>query len=375
MVYHLASQTRELIYIIHHKQIILVIKQVVLLLATTMNVLLLLLLLDVAFFCIKTCKGIRSNDDLTSTNNGIEFSQGMLHCCISGKCPCHSFNDLLINITSDVTICVTTDMVLSSLVRLTHLKNVSIIGHNNPTILSGYNAGLYFASCQNITITGITWIGHGINAKFFSSPAVAFLLYIINLSNINFQNCTFQNSLGQSIVLSEVSGSVNINNCKFTHNKYYNNHGAAIYYSSNDNSKLTFMINNCTFDYNEGNSIVYLNHSATLQKYLLLENSVFNNNQGSSIYILNQQLHINGVVLFEENNATNGGGLYLSDHATVIFNESSVVRFSNNFANSYGGGIFLSKKAMISFEQNSIVVFNGNAAGYGELCVRIMILL
>ena len=128
-------------------------------------------------------------------------------------------------------------------------------------------------------------------------------------------------------MLSEVSGSVNINNCKFTHN-HYNGYGTAIHYSSQDDTQFVLIINNCTSEYNEGTSIVYLHHFGTSLNYLYLENSTFKNNQGVSFYILNQQLFINGLVLFAENNATDGAGLFVDDHASVTFTKSSVVTFT-----------------------------------------------
>ena len=47
-------------------------------------------------------------------------------------------------------------------------------------------------------------------------------------SSITIKNCVFQRSKGQAVLLSEVSGDVNIN---FLHNNHYGGHGAAISYS------------------------------------------------------------------------------------------------------------------------------------------------
>ena len=331
---------------------------------------LLLLLLGVIFFKdIRGHRVIKINYDNIFTSEGIQSdsSQEVLKCCIYGNHPCYSFVDLLANMTDDVTIYITTDMVLSSVVRLTHLKNIAIIGQSNPTVQCGYDGGLHFVYCQNFTIEGITWNGCG--ANLITTPGIG--LYMYNSSNVNFQNCAFQNWFGQSIALSDVSGSVNINNCKFTHNNHYNSHGAAIHYSSNDDAQLVFMINNCTFEYNEGASIVYFYHSDISQKYLSLENSTFINNKGISVYIINQRLYVKGLVLFEENKATDGGGLFVSDHASVVFSESSAVTFSKNVAINEGGAIFVNNQGMISFEQNSIVVFNNNTAnGGGAICSK-----
>ena len=305
---------------------------------------------------------IKSNDNI-STSRETDNSNGV-QCCISENCSsCYSFVDFLNNFTSDGTIYITMDMVLSSVIQLTHFKNIAIIGYNNPTVQFGYSGGLQFVHCHNLTIEGIKWNGCGAKSNASTTPGIA--LYVHNSSNIIFQNCTFQNSFGQSVVLSEVLGNVNINKCKFTHNNYYNNHGTAIHYSSNNNAQLVFMINNCTFDYNEGASIVYFYQLGTSQKYLILQYSNFKNNEGVPIYILKQKIFINGLVLFKGNKATHGGGFYISDHASVVFNESSVVTFSQNVAGNHGGAIFTSHDSVILFEQASIVQFISNTATDG----------
>ena len=326
--------------------------------------LLLLLLGIIVSKSVQIHRVIKFSNNGLITNKRDATSSNHLHNCDSGNCSYHSFVNMLANFTSDVTTYITTDMVLSSVIQLTHLKNIAIIGYNNPTVQCGYSGGLHFVSCHNVTIEGIIWNECGANV----STTKRIGLYMYNSSNIIFQNCTFRNSLGQSILLSQVSENVNILNCNFTHNKYYNNHGTAIYYSSkfNDDVQLVFTINNCIFDYNEGASIVYFYQSGSSQKYLLLQNSKFSNNQGVPLYILCQQLYINGVVLFEGNNARNGGGLFIGDHASVIFNESSFVTFRKNVATNQGGAVFVSSQAMISCEQNSIVVFNSNRADEGS---------
>ena len=262
-----------------------------------------------------------SNDQIFNSKR--DTTSSPLHSCISGNC---SLINLLANLSSDVTIYITNDMILSSVTQLTHLKNIAIIGHNNPTIQCGYSGGLYFVSCQNVAIEGIIWneCGASVNA----TQRIVFYMY--NSSDIVFTDCSFQGSLGQSVVLSEVSGSVYINNCNFTHNSHYENHGTAIHYSSklNDDIQFVFTIDNCTFDYNEGASIVYYNPSDTSQRYLSLENSQFSNNQGVPMYIVNELLYINGVVLFEDNIAMNGGGFFVDNHASVIFNENSIATFN-----------------------------------------------
>ena len=232
----------------------------------TMKLLLLLLLYKILLKDSKAHKVIKlSNDNIFSSKR--DATSSPLHSCISGDC---SLINLLANLSSDVTIYITDDMVLSSVIQLTHLKNIAIIGYNSPTVQCGYSGGLHFVSCHNVTIKGIIWNECGANANINATQRIG--LYVYNSSNILIHDCSFQSSLGQSVVLSEVSGSVNINNCNFTHN-HYDSHGTAIQYSSklNDDIQLVFTISNCIFNYNEGASIVHFGQSGISQRYLLLE--------------------------------------------------------------------------------------------------------
>ena len=68
-------------------------------------------------------------------------------CCISGNCSCPSLHIALANLTSNVLINVTTDVELSSIISLVNLANITIIGHNNPTVNCNNSGGLHFVSC------------------------------------------------------------------------------------------------------------------------------------------------------------------------------------------------------------------------------------
>ena len=75
-----------------------------------------------------------SNDNIFSSKRDV--TSGLFHSCISKNC---SLNNLLANFSSDVTIYITNDMVLASVLQLTHLKNIAIIGYNSPTVQCGYS--------------------------------------------------------------------------------------------------------------------------------------------------------------------------------------------------------------------------------------------
>ena len=64
----------------------------------------------------------------------IDEDDNSLICCVYGNCSCSSLDHALANLTSNVLINITTDVTFSSIVTVSYLENVSIIGHNNPTV-------------------------------------------------------------------------------------------------------------------------------------------------------------------------------------------------------------------------------------------------
>ena len=121
--------------------------------------LLLLLLLVIYFKDTKAHVPARKSNDNNFTSNEIDNvgSRDTHYSCIYDYRSCHCFTDLLVNFTSNISIYIKTDMILSSVIQFTHLKNIAIIGYNNPTVQCGYSGGLHFVSCHNVTIEGITW--------------------------------------------------------------------------------------------------------------------------------------------------------------------------------------------------------------------------
>ena len=155
----------------------------------------------------------------------------------------NDFHHELVNLTSNSQMNITTDVMLLSFVSLVGLEDIVIIGYDNPTIKCNNAGGIYLESCNNCTIIGITWENCG--TKNDSKPVIE----LHNSSDIIIQNCTFQHSVTQALVFSEVSGDVTINNCKFAFNNKSAGHGIALYYASTmiHDSKLQFTISNCNF--------------------------------------------------------------------------------------------------------------------------------
>ena len=295
-----------------------------------------------------------------------------LMCCVYGNCSCNSLDQALANLASNVLINITTDVTLSSLISISNLEYVSINGHNNPTVNCKIAGRIHFRFCDNCIVQGVTWDGCGIeNIDNHSEPG---WLKLSNSSNVTIQNCTFQYSKGQAVVLSEVSGEVNIKDCNFVYNSYYKDHGSVIHYTTDAASKCSqhlFTISNCYFTDNEGaKSLVYIENRISECNddiNVTFHGSNFWYNQGLSIYVVNQRLYFTGKFLFQYNTAKNGAGIYVIDHSTVIFGENSDVKFTQNSAKYKGGAALLRNHSSIIFDQNSTVNFNINSATSGTI--------
>ena len=298
------------------------------------------------------------NEDFTS-GDGDFFT-----CCVYGNCSCNSLDYALTHLTSNVLINITTDVTLSTLAEVPLLENVSIIGHNNPTVNCTNVGGMHFTFCHNCIIKGIIWDGCGTKAE----PG----LKLSYSSNITIQNCSFQHSTGQAVVLSKLTGDVNINHCQFVYNSHYRGHGAAVRYSSSNvtnHLQPLLTISNCNFTNNEGaESLVYIeNRISKHADNVILYYSMFCHNQGTSIYAINQKLSLSGKLLFQNNTAKSGTGIYITDHSTVTFGRNSNVEFIQNSADHNGGAIVLSNHSTLLFDENSKTKFNYNNAINGTI--------
>ena len=269
-----------------------------------------------------------------------------------------SFHYELSNLRSNDLINLRTDVMLLSIIPLVGIENISIMGHDNPTVNCDNAGGLHFDNCHNCTIIGITWEKCGKND---SIPAIE----IHNSSNIIIQNCSFQHSVTRAIGISEMLGNVTINGCKFLFNNDYKGHGTAIHYLSklNHHSKFQFTISNCNFTHNRASidkSVVYIspsNNKSMEQVYFT--NSIFLSNQGTPIYISHQNVFATGILLFEGNEANSGGGIFITNQSSVVFQKSDI-KFVNNKALYDGGALYIENSDIIF--NKSIVTANSNQA-------------
>ena len=267
------------------------------------------------------------------------------------------------NLTSNGLINITVDVMLLSIVSLVALKNVSIIGHDNPTVNCDNAGGMYFDNCHNCTVIGITWEKCG--NKIDSKPPIE----LFNSSNIIIQNCSFQHSIAQAIILSELLGNVIISSCKFVFNNHFESNGTAIYYLSKikRHSKFQLIISACNFTQNGASidaSIIYIGSSSnkSVEQIYFTDNS-FLSNQGMPIYISYQKVIISGFMIFEMNKVRSGGGMSIINHSSVVFQKSKIT-FINNTAIRSGGSLYIQNSNMV-FDANTTITFDDNKARFG----------
>ena len=110
---------------------------------------------------------------------------------------------------------------------------------------------------------------------------------------------------------------------------------------------LRIYIINCTFSYNGiAESITYFDIVSSLLN-IYFNTTNFYNNQGVSVYLSRYtSLHVSGDILFENNVAENGAEIYISDHSTVTFDESSNAKIVNNSVYHNCAAIFVAKSSL-----------------------------
>ena len=307
-------------------------------------------------------------DSVIIDKNGLVWcSNQKQFSCLMNTCSCnkleHSLYTSILHNTSTVKITEKV-MILSSAISIdlvTHMtpyqRNISIIGHNNPTVICVNGGRLEVHSYYYLIIEGIIWIGCGGYSEILTP--VILIEFQANFSDntIAIQNCSFQHSIAPAIGYFQMeNGNISVSHCNFLNGNDHIRQGAAIYFSSFYGGKVT--INNCNFSYNGvAESIIYITSFAELY----ISDSNFYNNQGVPVYLSTYSiLHIYGEVLFENNVAENGAGIYISDHSTILFNNNSATHFNSNSASN--GTIHSVASSNVIFKGNCEVTFNNNLA-------------
>ena len=123
---------------------------------------------------------LNSNDDFFT--NDKDDNSCIVY--VDGNWSYSSLDQCLTNLTSNILINITTDVTLSSLVKISNLSNISIIGHNYPAVNCKSVGGIHFAFCHNCTIQGITWNRCGSpdepGLNFINSSKIKFKIVIFS---------------------------------------------------------------------------------------------------------------------------------------------------------------------------------------------------
>ena len=333
-----------------------------------------------ARWCSNTCLPYTGqNDTVTVDGDGIVWcSNQEAFVCQNINCHCKNLKELLSSVddTSDTLIDIEDKVItLSSVVHLVRVYNISIIGHNNPTVICVNGGRLSLSTVENVIIKGITWIGCG-GYSNIHTPVILLDSYVYGVVHI--QKCSFQHSIAPVIrnsknPVSPVYADITINiiNCNFINNNHYRGHGIAVLYLEM-NFYTSFTIQNCSFCSNGPvKGIVYISKDfeETIEhSQLSIQNSDFINNQGMPLYLRNyMNIQIKGEVTFGNNSAKNGAGIFIGDYSTATFDQNSSVTFVNNFVTDNGAAIFLSSHSNVIFKQGAVVKFHYNKATSGTI--------
>ena len=183
-----------------------------------------------AKWCTNACLPYPTADTIIIDSNGrVWCSNAKAFSCLSDKCYCKDLskkfedvkNNQVVNITDEVAL-------ISSVIHIISLYNITITGHNIPTVICVNDSGMNIYRSSNVTIEGITWIGCGATNAMYTNYIP--VLEITYSNNVSIQKCSFLYSLGQVVSLTtEVSGYVNITNCTFVNNINYRDYGTATY--------------------------------------------------------------------------------------------------------------------------------------------------
>ena len=308
---------------------------------------------------------INDDEDYSTYGSGSDYDS-LNHCIDDDNSSYYSLHQALTNLTSNVLINITTDVVLSSIVPLLDLANITITGHNNPTVNCNNSGVLQFTSCNSIIIDGIIWNRCGYNsdnslADDSDNSLANAALEFANSSTISIQKCSFQYSKGQIFVLSDISGVFNIKNCRFVYNTAeYEDDGSIIHHSSNNSSTLTIV--NCCFEGNKkAGSLVYISSSTDYHQYLHLENSTFINNKNILFHMSNVTLKLRGNLIFNRN-AKN----FKCINSDIIFDDNAVIHYNNTATI-----LLLKLSSSVIFTRNSIVSFKKSGGYSNSVAIRV----
>ena len=164
-----------------------------------------------------------------------KIGSSKFECCVDAKYACSNLSQAIENIQDNTDIRVISDIALHYNVNRENISNVTIIGHNNPTIMCDHQGSLAGDHFSNIVIQNITW-------------DKCITIYVKCLRNTFISDCTFQGFIDASLALGGC-GSVYIKNSKFSHNHNISINGIS------GIGEISLTVSGSTFHYNSGKSM------------------------------------------------------------------------------------------------------------------------
>ena len=298
---------------------------------------------SVVWLCLAT--SMVYGTTITISSNGSNETD----CCYSkrgGNCLCNSLSSALNHMQDDTTINIVSDITLNvDDVGIYNLNNITISGYD-VTITCNNIGNIYFESCSNVVVMGITWYQCG---KYYpKKSSFVGALDFKTVSNVIIQYCTFQNSPTCPIYMEDASGNIIINESNFIANAvdnidYYDFYCAGLYIDSKA-TKLYVSVHDSEFDGNGCRLLYsdscYLFSAIVYAKAdIVFENTVFSNNSyamlldfPSNTPILSSvtvTVELTNVSIF---NSTIGGVIIGSAEKQFTFNTINIS--SSTFVNS-----------------------------------------
>jgi len=142
-------------------------------------------------------------------------------CCVYVNCSCNSLDIALASLTSNVLIYITTDVTLSSLIKVADVLKFSIIRYNSLNVNCRNNGGMHFTFSSNFIFKGInlsgcsstinyhTKLGPGLNLIYSYSDSKLYsigpVLVLLLSKNVTISSCRFSNNEGACMYLCKKS--------------------------------------------------------------------------------------------------------------------------------------------------------------------------
>ena len=262
------------------------------------------------------------------------------------------------DLTSNALINITADVMLLSIVSLVSLENVSIIGHDNPTVNCDNAGGLYFDNCHNITIMTITWEKCNVTFEGNSTATISDsgrFVYFWRYTNVKFE--------GNSTITISNNSCVYYSNVTFEGNSTLNVDGSFQIYNSDVTFKGSSAVTISNNQADNNGKVLYISNSNVIFKGSSA--ITISNNQadhGGALYISNSNVIFKGssAITISNNQADHGGALYIRS-SNVTFKGSSAVTIGNNQADNNDGVLYIFLRSDVTFEGNSTLNVDGRA--------------